>query len=688
MKTIAEPTFVQTSNVGETKRATIKASAKIFNFFSEQIYSDKFTAIWRELVANGIDGQKVNGSTERPIVTVPSILEPYAKVRDFGCSMDHEFMMDKFMAFTDASTKETSNEFIGGFGIGSKAPLSYTDQYSIRCFKDGTVRVYSVFKDEEGCPSIAFLSETETDEPDGVEVGFPVRQDDISKFTATVVQTLQYFDPLPRLDNTELELNPVQYDARGAKWGVRLSTPGVHRRSNIVIGGVAYPLDYGKIPYQYRELRNYGNIGLDLYLNIGEANIALSREHVTHDDALFQKLEALVKDIGPEFGKQISKKFDTAATPWEAKKILSDAIEGADYTMANLLRKFAVYKGQKIEMQITRPKDFEVLAIAYGHFNYNERPSSMIVTEAVSPKFRAWPEYGGFTPATFNRIIIDDVAVSDKPSNRIRAVIEKHPKERILFLRWNDPAKPADWKGFLTALGEPPKDMVGKLSQYQPVKLTRGPSTGSGSRPFKCYVRENAPYRTATMGEANALPPGGGLYIVMDNFSPVSLGKDIGVARLIKPTQTVWMNKTDFLASGIDKMPEWLSVEQAIAKAKADYKAKHKHKNLARAEAVYKWLKRHHDVIGDELDKLSKLAKFPKRGPLPKLLALVREFKDVTTEEHSNMRQLLDVKPDAELAKIDALLREAKAKHPLIFELCGNWRMRSDASDNLLNALF
>src|SRR5688572_12306318 len=136
MRTVAEPTFVHTSNVGQTQKASIKTSAKMFNFFSRQIYSDYYTAIWRELVANAIDGQKVNGSTARPVVTVPSILEPYAKVRDFGCSMDHEFMMSKFMAFGDASTKETSDEFIGGFGIGSKAPLSYTDQYSIRCFKD------------------------------------------------------------------------------------------------------------------------------------------------------------------------------------------------------------------------------------------------------------------------------------------------------------------------------------------------------------------------------------------------------------------------------------------------------------------------------------------------------------------------------------------------------------------------
>ena len=55
MRMNTEPAYVETNNVGETKRATIQTSSKIFNFFSKQIYSNFYTAAWRELVANAID---------------------------------------------------------------------------------------------------------------------------------------------------------------------------------------------------------------------------------------------------------------------------------------------------------------------------------------------------------------------------------------------------------------------------------------------------------------------------------------------------------------------------------------------------------------------------------------------------------------------------------------------------------
>lgn len=675
------PTMVQKSNVGETKRATIKASAKIFNFFADQIYSDKYTAIWRELVANAVDAQKMNGNTTRPIVTAPSMLEPYAKVRDFGCSMDHAFMMDKFMAFTDASTKEHSDDFIGGFGIGSKAPLSYTDQYSIRCFMDGVVRVYSIFKDEEGCPSIAFLSEDATTEADGVEVGFPVRQEDIHRFTDTLVKTLQYSDPLPVLEGTDLKLEPIVYDVKGPNWGIRtLASPD--RSGRIIVGGVSYPLNQSQIGYEWQDLRQFSTMGLDIFLGIGEVNIALSREQVTHDEELFKKLTEIIKNIGPEFGKQLSTKFASAKTLWEAKALLTDASAASDYNIKKLLVKHAAWKGQPLTESITRPKDLDLLIVSYGTLGYNSGAYGIITTEAISPKFRAWESHARFHTNTYARIVLVDT--EDKPILRMRTLIDQNPSEKILFIKDISKDPKFKWQQVLDGLGNPPADMIDKLSKYQPTKLVR--RAGTSTRAFKCYVRDNRPY-SGTSNVHTDLPTDGGMYVVMNNFTPETSAEDIAVAQKSQPKNTVWMNLTDFRASGVEANPLWYSVEEGVKKVKDEYRSNHK--NLAEAQGWWEAYLEEDKGIIRALEDLAVVDKFPKRGPLSKLLALQRKHEDVTNRENARIRKdLLGIDGSKHKDRIMGLVQEVRTKHPLIAEICENRSILTRVSHDLINRLF
>lgn len=683
MKTTAKVTEVTTHGVGETKQATIKASAKLFSFFSDQIYADKFTAIWRELVANGVDAQKVVGNETRPIVTLPSTLDPVAKVRDFGTGMGHEFMMNKFMAFTDASTKENSNDFIGGFGIGSKAPLSYTEQYSITNFRGGVKRIYSVFKDETGCPAIAFLSETKTDEPDGVEVSFPVRQDDIRKFNDVVCKTLQYFDPLPRLENTQLELNPVEYDGQGEGWGIKLGRGDCR----VIIGGVAYPLDLSKMSYDQREkyktLHEYGSFGIDIYMPIGEATIALSREHVTHDEELFSKLDKIIRSAVTSLGEELAKMFEAAPTLWEAKKMLADAVDGVSYhdQKAKLIRKYAKYQGDKLEVSVLRPDAelYPVEAIFHGSFGYFEK-RNLNATEAMAPRYRSWDPTAKFSPNLIKHIVLDDGP--EKSLLRVRAVIEEK-SGNILFIRPRDKG-PFDWNGFLNELGNPDFEL---LSDYEPKKVVRQPSN-TPARPFKAYVGNRKPHHGSNDYQSS-LPTDGGVYVRMDNFAPIPThnpGRKIEVAKLLGKTM-VWLNITDFKNSDVEASPDWISVDEAVKLVKADYRAKNK--RLAWAEAWYRWTHESRgNAFDDDIEHWSKYEGFPKQGPLFQLNRLRLEFADVNTPADSTMRRnLLEVKSDDQLTKIEKLAEAARQKHPLVFELDAAVRYRS-VSEEIWNKMF
>src|SRR5690349_5517289 len=124
---------VEQSALMEVAQAQVKASRKIFDMFADQVYANKPVAIMRETVANGIDSHTAAGIPHRPVeVTLPTELDPMCVIKDFGIGMPHSFVMNEFMQYTNGSTKDSSDDQIGGFGIGSKAPLSYVDQFTLR----------------------------------------------------------------------------------------------------------------------------------------------------------------------------------------------------------------------------------------------------------------------------------------------------------------------------------------------------------------------------------------------------------------------------------------------------------------------------------------------------------------------------------------------------------------------------
>lgn len=692
MKTNFEATEVSISGVGQIARASIKASAKLFNFFSDQIYADKERAIWRELVANGIDGQKINGCTRAPEVTLPSILDPIAKVRDWGCSMDHEFMMNQFMAFTDATTKENSNDFIGGFGIGSKSPLAYTEQYSVKCYKDGKLRIYSIFKDDTGCPSIAFLAESDTDEQEGVEVSFPVRQDDIQDFNDVVVDTLKYFDPLPKLLNTQLELTGPKYSAEGAGWGVNLN----QQVAKVIVGGVAYPFDRSKITYEFRErypqLTKFSEFGIDMYLPIGSVNIALSREHITHDEKLFQTLETLLDDVQDAFEQQVSQEFANFTSLWEATKKYTESLEAAqgwNNPTRSLLKSFAKFNGEMLRTKIARPNPptYPVKAVLVGDFSYKDEVRYLPVSNAKAPGYRDWGPSSPIRPASIDMIVLEDTRV--KPRMRMQRVIEDNPSSRIMFIQQKSPNL-FSWDDFLEALGSPPESIVFKLSEFDPI--VRPKISGvTVTRPFKCYNSYSKPRRdTSYQSSLPVLAPNTqGLYIRMDNFEPISGMDEIHTALVMQPAQVVWLNTTDFKNSKIETDPDWLSVDQAIEKVKQDYVKNHKELKLA--SAFYDWYLNHAFGTHEVLEKWSELSHFPIVGPLARLNKLRLKFNDVNTLGHQSIRtKILGVDYEDKLTELKNIGDQAKAKHPLIYEFIyelGAYQ-QSKFTNDFINNLF
>lgn len=530
---------VTTSGVMETARATIKTSPKIFNFFEKQTYSNVPKTICRELVANARDSHVMAGTPDLPVeVWLPTILEPTFRVRDHGLGMAHEFMMTSFMCYADGSTKDQSNLAIGGFGIGSKSPFAYIDQYTIVSRFDGIESVYSVFKDADGIPSIGRLGFRDTAEPNGVEVSFPVKPEDFETFEKAAFEALCYFEPLPDIKNaTTGSFKPPVYVARGTNWGMRPQAGDL----SVVMGGVCYPVNASNLTYKFphdsaaRKLLTYG---LDIALPIGSCQVALSREALAYDDTTITAIREACEGVAEEVAASFATMFDHIDSAWEARVALHDEVGEAYSTRAKFLLEHAKWKGAPFD------KWFEPLRLAINKGGNDEVYKTFgfqiwTIDGVGSRKGRKgkikpvgsarWETPSKLFPGLIDTIIIDDLpqVPKSKTIQKIKAFAGGAEMQTVV-------ARPLGLapEKILEALGDPSSVRVVYTSSLPEPIVERAQRSRMQNRPrvrmFKVLSEPRRDYRATGRINPNdadvweidyADQPATGILVVMEQFA-------------------------------------------------------------------------------------------------------------------------------------------------------------------------
>lgn len=344
---------VSSGGLIQVARATIKSSAKVFNFFSDNTYTQNFHAVIRELVANGVDSHTAAGTPELPVeVWLPTELDPTFRVRDKGIGMSRVFMMTTYTILGDGSTKDTSDNQIGGFGIGRFSAFALGDQYTVRSVHDGVVSIYSVFKDEDGIPTVGLLGERPTDEHNGVEVSFPVKSEDFGKFANAANECLKYFNPLPLVSNGAID--EPDYVMRGPNWAINRKVGPL----GIIMGGIRYPISTYSLSYDLRysdRLAPLLDYGLDLTVPIGTCGVALSRESLAYNEKTFEGITTSLENVLADITDSFRTMFDHYETEWEAKAALAleVPVDQRHSGRGKLLINNAFYRGEPLTPEVT-----------------------------------------------------------------------------------------------------------------------------------------------------------------------------------------------------------------------------------------------------------------------------------------------------------------------------------------------
>lgn len=346
---------------------SIKASAKAFQILSDGLYSDKILAIIRELSCNAYDSHVEAKNTDTPFdLHLPTSLEPTFTIRDYGtglCKSDIETVYTTYFE----STKTNSNDAIGCLGLGSKSPFSYVEMFTVMSFFNGKKYVYNAMLNSQGFPSIMFIGESKTDEPNGVQVQFAVRNNDIWDFSEKAKRALKHFPVKPNLTGQNINFESTDYTVKTETWGLVKHDGYRGGHASAVMGNIAYPISFHKVDLTSQENTVIRNFNIDFFFNIGDLNVAANRESLSYTDDTIQVIRDRIQEIIEHEESRMQKELDLHTTYWDAvcwywKEIASNEI------VSMLLRsKHLKWKGKTLS---------ETSSIDYTEYNGKEDPKN------------------------------------------------------------------------------------------------------------------------------------------------------------------------------------------------------------------------------------------------------------------------------------------------------------------------
>lgn len=338
MKLADRTVEIHSSGISSANQFSIAQTSKMFKILSDSLYSDKIMAVIRELSTNAYDAHIAAGNKNPFKVILPTQANPNFVVRDYGTGLSQKDMEELYTTY-GASNKNDSNDFVGCLGLGSKSPFAYTKSFSTISYYNGKKLSYIAAMDEAGVPSLNLVSITNTNEPNGLEISFAIKNYDFQEFTSKSKRIFHYFKMKPIIEGgTCSTINDHSYShtnvvIEGSGWKIgRVSHDYTRYPSNhnspgsgviAIMGNIAYPVDSSKIvgedkPDQpdhiqkwnrafgkadvdnwknlVREILNAG-LYLEIQFGIGELEMDVSREGLQYTKQVIKALRDRTQDI-------------------------------------------------------------------------------------------------------------------------------------------------------------------------------------------------------------------------------------------------------------------------------------------------------------------------------------------------------------------------------------------------------
>lgn len=349
----SEKHVLSSSGLEQTKAFEIRASAHAFKILSSGLYSDKITAVLREIGCNAYDAHVMAGIAHRPFeVKLPNALDRQFYIRDHGPGLSHEEILNLYTTYF-ASTKQESNDFTGAFGLGSKSPFSYTDSFTVTSCHGGRKRTYTAHIDNKsGAPVVALMAESELDDDwkSGIEVGFPVKPGDFQEFQQKARKVFRSFATVPDVAGA----SPVKPFVMAEDFGSFAFLKEYEDRENVLalMGNVVYPVNKDRLGLKDDDAveKVMSMHGLVLRTPIGSIEIAASREEIQYSPDTVKYLKKALKGVYDMVLKEVREKLNGVKT-WADMcrfKEMENTVFRGIYVTSDMMKKAGVSDPAKL----------------------------------------------------------------------------------------------------------------------------------------------------------------------------------------------------------------------------------------------------------------------------------------------------------------------------------------------------
>ena len=461
------------ANTGSVSNFKINASAKSFSILSNSLYQNKIRAIIRELSCNALDSHVAAG-TDRPFeLHLPTFIEPYFSVTDYGLGMTPEQIVSVYTTYFE-STKTSSNDFIGALGLGSKSPFSYTDAMVVTSNCNGISTVYSAFIDSSGIPSITQLNQCETDVCNGLSIQFAVKEQDFSAFQSECVAVFQWWKnaDLPVIHNMDKDIPNIRENSVDMTHGVKqmpsYTANVAYRTSVAVMGNIAYPIENSHFDKKYGDI-----LASELLIEfpIGSLDFQPSREGLSYINYTKENITRKLQEILDYTIEHIKTEVNACESLWERNAMIIRYSNKKSYINAalNYLNAYdnhtvgySIYgwNVKSIEFSYTM-SDYNVQMIPLKRLGYYSRPQSSLDSVLIPT-----------TAREYNFI----VNANGIKGARTRSLLKwKDNREYKFILEPIDATKSMDLEGFKAYFKHPPESLF--------IDFEELPKPASKSRP-------------------------------------------------------------------------------------------------------------------------------------------------------------------------------------------------------------
>lgn len=315
----------------------IASNAKMFRLLSDTMYTNKIGSLVREISCNAIDGHTQAGYPEKPFtIHIPNAIEPWFAVKDEGVGISPENIRTIYSIYGH-STKDQENDSIGAFGLGSKTPYAYTDQFVVISIFDGVKCTYVSVIGNDGLPVMHLQDERDTDEHAGVEVNVTVNNEDFDEFANAVKEQLKFFKVKPNLINNMRELEFASVDDTSEisiqnnlitmyKGSINSPVRGLW----IIQGGVGYPLNIERLTGLDRNIRDFANELKNengyMVFPIGQISVTASREDVSYEPETIAIISKRLGEVAASLTDEVIGLLKKEKSLWNRVEIFNNQI--------------------------------------------------------------------------------------------------------------------------------------------------------------------------------------------------------------------------------------------------------------------------------------------------------------------------------------------------------------------------